>query len=88
MFLSCGKLLNSYLNVFFVHFRSFFVLFHGPERVTVHPPPMKDLDQVFLLIRPSPTSKVATINQKADGLPILGHFKMAAIEIWKSRFVP
>ena len=25
----------------FVHFRSFFVLVHGPERVTVHPPPLK-----------------------------------------------
>ena len=25
----------------FVHFRSFFVLVHGSERVTVHPPPMK-----------------------------------------------
>ena len=47
MFLSCGKFINSCSNVFFVHFRSFFVLVHGTERVTVHPPPMKVRDQVF-----------------------------------------
>ena len=41
MFLFCGKFINSYSSVFFVHFRSFFVLVHGPERVTVHPSPMK-----------------------------------------------
>ena len=35
------KFINSYSNVFFVHFRSFFVLVHGTERVTVYPPPMK-----------------------------------------------
>ena len=71
-----------------MHFRSFFVLVHGPDRVTVHPPPMKVLDQVFLLVRPPLISKIDAIKYKSDGLPILGHFKMAAIEIWKSRFVP
>ena len=35
------KFINSYSNVFFVHFRSFFVLVHGTERVTVQPPLMK-----------------------------------------------
>ena len=71
-----------------MHFRSFFVLVHGPDRVTVHPPPMKVWDQVFLLVKPPLISKVDAIKYKSDGLPILGHFKMAAIEIWKSRFVP
>ena len=41
MFLSCGKFINSYSNVFFVYFLSFFVLVYGTERVTVHPLPMK-----------------------------------------------
>ena len=35
------KITNSYSKVFFVHFRSFFVFVHGPDRVTVQPPPMK-----------------------------------------------
>ena len=57
MFLSCRKCINSYSNVFFVHFRSFFVLVHGSQRVTVHPPPMKVWDQVFLAHKTSPNIK-------------------------------
>ena len=51
------KFINSYSNVFFVHFRSFFVLVHGSQRVT----PMKIWDQVLLLIRPPLISKVDAI---------------------------
>ena len=40
--------LSSYSNVFFVHFRSFVVLVHGPERITVHPPLMKSLRPSFV----------------------------------------
>ena len=42
-------------------FLSFFVLVHGSGRVTVHPPPMKVRDKVFLLIIPPPISKVDAI---------------------------
>ena len=48
----------------------------------------KSETKFFLLIRPPPILKVDAIKLKSDELPILGHFKMAAIEIWKSRFVP
>ena len=59
VFMSRGKFINSYSNVFLVHFRSFFVLVHGPERVTVHPPPMRP--SLFLFIRPPPISEVDAI---------------------------
>ena len=57
----CGKLINSYSNVFFVHFLSFLVLVHVSEKVTVHPPPVKVRDKVFLLVIPPPLSKVDAI---------------------------
>ena len=48
----------------------------------------KSETKFFLLIRPPLISKVDAIKYKSDGLPILDHFKMAAIDIGKSRFVP
>ena len=48
----------------------------------------ESLRPIFLAHKTSPISIADAIKYKSDGLPILGHFKMAANEIWKSRFVP
>ena len=57
-----------------MHFWSFFVLVYGTERVTVHPPPMKVWDQVFLLIRPLPILKT-WCHQLKVGWTILKSFQ-------------
>ena len=66
------------------------LIVHGPDRVTVHPPPPGQSEtKFFLLLGPPPISKVDAIKKKA-GMDYLfwAIFKMAAIEIWKSCFVP
>ena len=58
-------------------------LVHGPDRVTVHPP-RTVWDQVFIVPWTSPDIK-SRCHQKKVGMDYLF---WAAIEIWKSRFVP
>ena len=50
---------------------------HGPDRVTVHPPPPPGQSETkfFLLLGHLPISKVDAIQKSWDGLPVLGYFQ-------------
>ena len=73
-------------------FRAFQVIFRVSPRATegyCAPSTHESLrPKFFLVTRPPPISKVDAIKKNSDGLPFLGHLKMAAIEIRKSLFVP
>ena len=85
-------LLKIYKQLFKRIFRAFSIIFCASPWVRVGycaPSTLENLrPSLFLLIRPPPILKFDAIKQKSDRLPVLRHFKMAAIEIWKSRFVP
>ena len=71
--MTIGSVYKQLFKGIFHAFRSFFVLVHGPERVTVHPPPIKVCDQVFLLTRSLPISEVNAIKKMSDGLPVFSN---------------
>ena len=50
------------------------MLVHGPDRVTVHPPPGQSETKFFLLLGPPPISKVDAIKKKLGWTTCFGPF--------------
>ena len=63
-------------------------LVHGPDRVTVHPPPPGQSETKFLCSLDLPRYQKSMLSKKGMDYLFRAIFKMAASKIWKSRFVP